>query len=1065
MSTSHSATQDNSQSTAAEKRRKRRERNAKSRTPEPKDIVSGAGQPLDLSVRRDLEEQLGHDFSQVRLHTDRDSGQLAEMMGADAFAVGQDIFFREGTYRPGTADGQRLLAHELLHTVQNPHGLGALRAGRDLGAVSLPQEAIEREAESAAQESVLGALRDSVRTEEPAADEIEEGQATPGWLRYATVDADRNRAEQIDPATLLDRLTNSVVRSLRGDPEDLSKRTRIQLARMPDELRDDVLVRLEKRLLGSEHDRVLDLVEEIETQGDLGADTAEWAAQDAPAVEPDAADELRIERDSERRTAEEERARQEKPAMAPGPEKDRAEAPATPGSTPRNGGTPQSGSTPQGGGAPRGKQESAAGGGREGASSAGKEQSGSAGGQASEEKESSSGTAAEGGKEDGQQKSEGAQESKKDGGEGKKDGADKKGGDEKKSGEDKKGAAGKEETGQQGAAAAGKEESAAKNRPGTAEQHVAGQQVKQEDKGGKDTPQGSPTAAGRDTELPGRTSRLDGVRNQDLDGPEEAADDDPFGSGSTSEVEVGGAEKSAWDTKLQPEDFLPEQDLDVSGVPTAETLDPSSSAAQAVPSFPAPPPTRADKVQAERDAEDAEDEAAEAEPEEGEAEAPLESEPSVETEGGPDDAFSGDPEAERIADSRPGAGAPSKDPKSGDDPKAGPVAAQRAVQESPGRTEGGGEAKETAAKEEKGAKGAGDNAGGAQEKQSQQAAGGKSAAPETAGKGDEPKKDEQKNDGQKKAEPATAGQGDGGTADKGDDKGQDSKSPSPARDTHVSGGSNADTPGGASSQASSGAQSDTSSSETEKAGQNASSGAGTPRGQTHRGRRSRRRGPRPRRRRTRSRRRRPRRNRAPGPRRPRRPPRPRLLVAAVGAAARGPHRPRARRRTRARPRTSPSCPPRQVCLRPPNSSRTRHLRPWAAWAVRWTAPSATSTSSSLRHRRTCSARRVHPRPWRASPRRTPRRSTPRMGQRSPTHPRTRRPRSRARRSPRARSRRRRRRSRAAGTPSRWPSASAWAGSRRSSASRWTRRSWPPSSRGSRRRTRPSSRPRQATPRP
>ncbi|MCZ0973298.1 DUF4157 domain-containing protein [Streptomyces albulus] len=86
-----------------------------------------------------MEEQLGHDFSQVRLHTDRDSGRLADLMGADAFAVGRDVFFREGAYRPGTADGRRLLAHELLHTVQDPHGPGALRAGRDLGAVSLPR--------------------------------------------------------------------------------------------------------------------------------------------------------------------------------------------------------------------------------------------------------------------------------------------------------------------------------------------------------------------------------------------------------------------------------------------------------------------------------------------------------------------------------------------------------------------------------------------------------------------------------------------------------------------------------------------------------------------------------------------------------------------------------------------------------------------------------------------------------------------------------------------------------------------------------------------------------------
>ncbi|MEV7996701.1 hypothetical protein AB0O67_33935 [Streptomyces sp. NPDC086077] len=47
-----------------------------------------------------------------------------------------------------------------------------------------------------------------------------------------------------------------------------------------------------------------------------------------------------------------------------------------------------------------------------------------------------------------------------------------------------------------------------------------------------------------------------------------------FGTGSESEVEVGGKEPSAWDVKLQPEDFLPKDDLDVSGVPTADELDP-----------------------------------------------------------------------------------------------------------------------------------------------------------------------------------------------------------------------------------------------------------------------------------------------------------------------------------------------------------------------------------------------------------------------------------------------------------------------------------------------------------
>ncbi len=281
------------------KRRKRKE-HAKSRAPEPKNIVSGAGQPLDLSVRRELEEQLGHDFSRVRLHTDRDADALTGMLGADAVAVGQDIFFREGAFRPGTSDGQRLLAHELLHTVQNPDGLGALRAGRDLGAVSLPQQTMEREAESAAQ--------DLVRDGEPAP-QVREGQATPGWLRYATVDADRSRMEQLDPATLVDRLANGLLRSLRGDPEDRSKRVRIQLAQLSPQVQDSVLDRLELRLPAPALDRLLDLVEEAE-EGPLPMKAAA-----GPEAVPDEAGVIEEER--ARETAEE-RAETEKPGKGRG---------------------------------------------------------------------------------------------------------------------------------------------------------------------------------------------------------------------------------------------------------------------------------------------------------------------------------------------------------------------------------------------------------------------------------------------------------------------------------------------------------------------------------------------------------------------------------------------------------------------------------------------------------------------------------------------------------------------------------------------------------------------------
>ncbi|MGI5373570.1 eCIS core domain-containing protein [Streptomyces sp. CA-251387] len=263
---------------------------------------------------------------------------------------------------------------------------------------------------------------------------------------------------------------------------------------------------------------------------------------------------------------------------------------------------------------------------------------------------------------------------------------------------------------------------------------VAGRQLKQQDKQGQEKPKGSPTTSGKDTQLVGKFSTLEGKRNQDVEGLEEETEDDPFGSGSESEVEAGGEEPSAWDIKLRPEDFLPQQDLDVSGVPTADALDPDAT--PALPSFPAPPPTRADEVQAQRDAEDAEDAAAEAEPEEqdlGTAEAES---AAPETEGGPDgDGGFGGLELERAA-APPPSSAASRDPKAGDDPKLGAVAAQRTVQEAPGKSdgksEGGSAAKEPAAKEEKGTAAGGDKASAAPEKESPQATGGRAAQTDAA---------------------------------------------------------------------------------------------------------------------------------------------------------------------------------------------------------------------------------------------------------------------------------------------------------------------------------------------
>ncbi len=76
------------------------------------------GQPLSDDIRQPMEEAFGADFSSVKIHTDTHSHQLNQTIQARAFTTGQDIFFRQGEYNPGSYQGKELLAHELTHVVQ-----------------------------------------------------------------------------------------------------------------------------------------------------------------------------------------------------------------------------------------------------------------------------------------------------------------------------------------------------------------------------------------------------------------------------------------------------------------------------------------------------------------------------------------------------------------------------------------------------------------------------------------------------------------------------------------------------------------------------------------------------------------------------------------------------------------------------------------------------------------------------------------------------------------------------------------------------------------------------------
>jgi hypothetical protein len=84
--------------------------------------LANPGRPLEPALRQDMEQRFGHDFSRVRVHTDAAAEHSARDVNAHGYTVGRNIVFGAGRYRPGTAEGRGLLAHELTHVVQQTGG-------------------------------------------------------------------------------------------------------------------------------------------------------------------------------------------------------------------------------------------------------------------------------------------------------------------------------------------------------------------------------------------------------------------------------------------------------------------------------------------------------------------------------------------------------------------------------------------------------------------------------------------------------------------------------------------------------------------------------------------------------------------------------------------------------------------------------------------------------------------------------------------------------------------------------------------------------------------------------
>jgi len=112
------------------------------------------GQSLDNATRAFMESRFRHDFSNVRVHTDTSAAESARAINALAYAYGRDIYFGAGQFRPGTASGNRLIAHELSHVVQQRGRERTQRRGIPVGE---RQDASEARADAVA-DAVVGGL-------------------------------------------------------------------------------------------------------------------------------------------------------------------------------------------------------------------------------------------------------------------------------------------------------------------------------------------------------------------------------------------------------------------------------------------------------------------------------------------------------------------------------------------------------------------------------------------------------------------------------------------------------------------------------------------------------------------------------------------------------------------------------------------------------------------------------------------------------------------------------------------------------------------------------------------
>jgi hypothetical protein len=249
----------------------------------PREAVRAAlrvpGTPLEPATRRRFEAAFSCDLGHVRIHTDAAAAQAARELDAVAFSLGRDVFFAAGAYEPHTPRGHAVVAHELVHTLQDPRR--AEPDALDDLAVAPAASTVERDAHAAAAALHHGRV--------PVASSAAPRRATPQVARLA---AGLLFSNPNDPAQLVGALATTIKVALENDPDDRLGRVRRSLEFLDEDTRKLALTRLERELLSPDWQHLSDLLSEPTPSGTQSGDAhgAAPSAIDADAVGDTVAD-------------------------------------------------------------------------------------------------------------------------------------------------------------------------------------------------------------------------------------------------------------------------------------------------------------------------------------------------------------------------------------------------------------------------------------------------------------------------------------------------------------------------------------------------------------------------------------------------------------------------------------------------------------------------------------------------------------------------------------------------------------------------------------------------------